>query len=211
MDVVGLLFGRELVQRVDDLAVVPLAVFLQVFRRAHDGDVQLAAARADMVPVNEIDVGEFTAVEDAVFDGHRFAAAEEDGAEMAVRVHAGEVAGLVDIAAELEMDRAGMAVLMLFREIRNHLAHDVEQIMLEVFDVEGVDVVRALLDHDGAGGVVGGDADGAVLDTAGLHDFDDFLRDVMEGGDPAAGLQFELFLKNFEFHCLFLCFFSDII
>ena len=23
----------------------------------------------------------------------------------------------------------------------------------------------------------------------------------MEGGDPAAGLQFEFFLKNFEFHC----------
>ena len=85
------------------------------------------------------------------------------------------------------------------------------QIMLEVFNVERIDVMGALLDHDGAGGVVGGDADGAVLDTAGLHDFDDFLRDIMEGGDPAAGLQFELFLKNFEFHCLFLCFFSDII
>ena len=51
MDVVGLLFGREFVERVDDLAVVPLAVFLQVFRRAHDGDVQLAAARASLMVI----------------------------------------------------------------------------------------------------------------------------------------------------------------
>jgi len=33
----------------------------------------------------------------------------------------------------------------------------------------------------------------------------------MEGGDPAAGLQFNLLLKNLKFHCLFLCFFGDIL
>ena len=165
MDVFGLFFGRELVKRVDDFTVVPLAVFGQVVGGAHDGDVELAAACADVVPVNEIDMSEFAAIQDAVLDGHALAATEEDGAEVAVGVHAGEIAWLVDPAAELEVHRARMTVLVLDGEVWNHLAHDVEQVVLEVFEVEGIDVVRAFLDHDGAGGVMGGDDDGAVLDA----------------------------------------------
>ena len=121
---------------------------------------------------------------------------------MTVGVHAGEVARLVHIAAELRMDGAGVAVLMLLGKIGDHLAHDVEQIMLQVFQIERVDIVRALLDHDGAGGVVRRDADCAVLDAGLLDDLNDLAGDIVEGGDPAAGLQLEFFLINLEFHCV---------
>ena len=129
MRVVSLFFIGELVERVDGLAVVELAV-VHVFSRAHDGDIQLAMTGADVVPVDEVDVRELAAVEDAVLDGHGLAAAEEDGAQMTVGVHAGVVAWLVHIAAKLRMDGAGMTVLMLLGKVGDNLAHDVEQVML---------------------------------------------------------------------------------
>ena len=201
MRVVGFFFFGELVERVDGLAAVEFAV-IHVFGRAHDGDVQLTVTGADVVPVNEVDVCELAAVQNAVLDGHGLAAAEEDRTQMAVGVHAGVIARLIDVAAKLRMDGAGMTVLMLLGKIGDHLAHDVEQIMLQVFQIERVDVVGALLDHDGAGGVVRRDADGAVLDAGLLDDLDDLTGNVVEGGDPAAGLQLEFFLINLEFHCV---------
>ena len=201
MRVVSLFFIGELVKRVDRLAVVEFAV-VHVFGRAHDGDVQLTVTGADMIPVDEVNVRELAAVQNAVLDGHGLAAAEEHGAQMAVGVHAGVVARLIDVAAKLRMDGAGMAILMLLGEVGDHLAHDVEQVMLQVFQIERVDVMRALLDHDGASGVVGRDADRAVLDAGFLDDLDDLTGNVVEGGNPAAGLQFELFLINLKFHCV---------
>ena len=201
MRVVGLFLVGELVQCIYGLAAVPLAV-ADVLGGAHDGDVQLTVTGADMVPVDEVDVREFAAVQNAVLDGHGLAAAEEDGAQMAVGVHAGVIARLVHIAAELCVDGAGMTVLMLLSEVGDHLAHDIEQVMLQVFQIERVDIMGAFLDHDRAGGVVGRDADRAVLDTGLLDDLDDFTGNVVEGGNPAAGLQFELFLINLKFHCV---------
>ena len=201
MRVVGFFFFGELVEGIDGLAVVEFAV-IHVLGRAHDGDVQLTVTGADMIPVDEIDVCELAAIQNAVLDSHGLAAAEEDRAQMAVGVHAGVIARLIDVAAELRMDGAGMAILMLLGEVGDHLAHDVEQVMLQVFQIERVDVVRALLDHDGASGVVGRDADCAVLDAGLLDDLNDFTGDIVESGDPAAGLQFELFLINLKFHCV---------
>jgi len=199
--VVGLFLVGELVERVDRLAVMEFAV-VHILGCAHDGDIQLAMTGADVVPVDEVDVREFAAVQNAVLDGHGLAAAEEDGAQMAVGVHAGVVARLIDIAAKLRMDGAGVTVLMLLGEVGDHLAHDVEQIMLQVFQIERVDVVGALLDHDGAGGVVRRDADRAVLDAGLLDDLNDLTGDIVEGGDPPTGLQLEFFLINLEFHCV---------
>ena len=153
MDVVGFFFVGVLAEGVDGLAAVELAV-IHVFRRAHDGDVQLTMTGADMIPVDEVDVRELAAVENAVLDGHGLTAAEEDGAQVAVGVHAGVVARLIDVAAELRMDRTGMAVLVLLGEVGNHLAHDIEQIMLQVFQIERIDIVGAFLNHDGAGCMV---------------------------------------------------------
>ncbi len=149
MRVVSFFFIGVLAEGVDGLAAVELAV-VHVFGRAHDGDIQLTMTGADVVPVDEVDVCELAAVQDAVLDGHGLTAAEEDGAQVAVGVHAGVIARLIDVTAELRVDGAGMAVLMLLSEVGDHLAHDVEQIMLQVFQIERVDVVRALLDHDGA-------------------------------------------------------------
>ena len=201
MDVVGFFFVGVLAEGVDGLAAVELAV-VHILGRAHDGDIQLAMTGADVVPVDEVDVGELAAIEDAVLDGHGLAAAEKHGAQVAVGVHAGVVARLIDVAAELRMDGAGVTVLMLLGEVGDHLAHDVEQIVLQVFQIERVDVVGALLDHDGAGGVMGRDADRAVLDAGLLDDLNDLTGDIVEGGDPPTGLQLEFFLINLEFHCV---------
>ena len=105
--IVFLFFLSELVQGVDDLAAVPLAV-VDGFGSTHNGHVQLTGTGADLVPVDEVHVREFTAVQDAVLDGEGFASAEEHGAEVTVGVHGGEVTGLVNVSAELGMDGAGM-------------------------------------------------------------------------------------------------------
>lgn len=201
MDVVGFFFVGVLAEGVDGLAAVELAV-IDILRRAHDGDVQLTMTGADVIPVDEVDVRELAAVENTVLDGHGLAAAEEDGAQVAVGVHAGVVARLIDVTAELRMDGAGVTVLMLLGEVGDHLAHDVEQVVLQVFQIERVDVVGALLDHDGAGGVMGRDADRAVFDAGFLDDLNDLTGDIVEGGDPPTGLQLEFFLINLEFHCV---------
>ena len=164
VNVVSLLFVRILAERVDGLAVVPLSVSY-VLGRTHNGHVELSVTSANVIPVYEVNVSELTAVKNAVLDGHRFASAKEHAAEMSVGVHGGEVTGLVYVSTELSVDRAGMTVLMLFSKIGDHLSHDVEQVVLEILEIEGIDVVRALLDHHGAGGVVRCDGDRTVLDT----------------------------------------------
>ena len=67
--------------------------------------------------------------------------------------------------------------------------------------IEAVDIVGALLDHNGAGGVVRGDGDRAVLNAGRGDDLDDLLRHVVERGDPPSRLKLQLLLKNLEFHC----------
>lgn len=75
MRVVGFFFFGELVEGIDGLAVVEFAI-IHVLSRTHDGDVQLTVTGADVVPVDEVDVGELAAIEDAVLDGHGLTAAE---------------------------------------------------------------------------------------------------------------------------------------
>jgi hypothetical protein len=101
----------------------------------------------------------------------------------------------------------GVTVLMLFSEVGDHLSHDVEKVVLKIFEVEGVDIVRALLNHYGACGVVRNDSNGTVLNAGVLNHFKDLLSDVVEGGDPTSGLKLELFLINLEFHNKFLLLF----
>ena len=99
-----------------------------------------------------------------------------------------------------------MTVLMLLSKIGDHLSHNVEKVVLKVLEVKRVDVVRALLDHNGAGGVVGNDSNGTVLNSRILYHFKDLFSDVVEGGDPASGLKLEFFLINLEFHNKILLF-----
>ena len=102
MNHLGLFLIRIFSEGVYDLAVVPFSV-LHLLGRAHHRYVQLTAARADVVPVYEIDVREFPPIEDTVLDGHGFASSEEGATEVSVCVHAGKVARLVDVASELSM------------------------------------------------------------------------------------------------------------
>ena len=199
---VSLLLSRELTQSVNDFAVVVLTA-AHILGGTHDGDVGLTATGANMVPVDEVDVSEFATIQLAVLNGHGLAAAEEAGTQVAIGVHGGEVTGLVNIAAELSVNGAGVTVVALVDIVGDQTAHDVQQVVLQVLQVEGVEVMRALLDHDGAGGMVRNDAHSAV-DDAGLgNDLHDVGGDVMEGGDPTAGLQLNFFLNNFKFHCVF--------
>ena len=104
-----------------------------------------------------------------------------------------------------------MAVLMLFPEVRNQLAHDVKQIMLEIFQIKRVDIVRAFLHHDRAGGVMRCNADRAVLYAGGFDNLHHFLRHIVKSGNPPARLQLQFLLINLEFHFRFsvFCFIFD--
>ena len=75
-----------------------------------------------------------------------------------------------------------MAVLMFLGKVGDHLAHDVEQVVLEILNIEGVDIVGALLDHHGAGGVVGDDGADAIFDARLLDDLHHFAGNVVKGG-----------------------------
>ena len=138
-----------------------------------------------MIPVDEINVGELAAVQRPVLDGHGLAPAEEHAAQMPVGVHAGIIAGLPDIPAELRVQRAGVAVLVLLGIIGDQPPHDIEQVVLEVFQIEGIQVMGTLLDHDRAGRMVRRDAAGAVFDAGRPHDLQHLPGHVVEGGDPA--------------------------
>ena len=70
----------------------------------------------------------------------------------------------------------------------------------EVYFIIYVDVMRALLNHNGAGGVVRSDGHGTVLNAGSGNDLDDLLGNVVEGGNPSPGLELQLFLKNLEIH-----------
>ena len=93
-----------------------------------------------------------------------------------------------------------MTVVALVCEVGDQTAHDVQQVVLQELQVEGVEVMGALLDHNGAGGVVRDHGHGAVLDAGLFDDLVDIDGDVVEGGDPAAGLQLNFFLDHFQFH-----------
>ena len=197
--IVSLLFVGELTESIDGLAAVPLSV-ADILGGTHNGNVQLSVTCTNVVPVDEVDVSELTAVQNAILDGHGLAAAEEYGTEVTVGVHGGIVTGLVYVAAELSVDRTGMTVVAFVGVIGNQLTHDVQQIVLQKLQVEGVNVVGALLDHNGASGVVRSDTNSTILDAGCLYDLNNFLGYVVEGGDPASGLELEFFLKYFEFH-----------
>ena len=185
MNVVSLFLVGELVQCIDGLAAVPLAV-ADILGRSHYGNIELSVTRADMIPVNEVHMCEFASVENAVLDSHSLTSAEKYRAKMTVRIHARVVAGLVYVSAELCMNRPGVTVLMLLGKVGNHLAHDVEQIVLEIFKLEAVDIVRALLHHYRAGGVVRGDGNGSVLYAGSLDNVNDLACYIVKGGYPSS-------------------------
>jgi hypothetical protein len=121
-----------------------------------------------------------------------------------VGVHRGKVAGLVYVSAKLRVDRTGMTVLMLLCKVGDKLSHNVKKVVLKELEIEGIDIVRALLNHYRAGGVVRSDANGTVLDAGLFNDVKNVAGHVVEGGDPTSGLKLDFFLKNFEFHCKIL-------
>ena len=196
---VGLLLSGELTQSVDDFTIVVLTV-TDVLGGTEQGQVDLTGTSADMIPVDEVDMSKLAQIQLAILDGQGLTAAEENGAQVAVGVHGGEVAGLINIAAELSMNGAGVTVVAFVDKVGDHLTHDVQQVVLQELQVEGVEVVRALLDHDGTGGVVRDHGNSTVLDAGLFHDLMNVDRDVVEGGDPTAGLQLDFFLDHFEFH-----------
>ena len=144
VNVVSLFLVSELMLGIDYLTLVPLSV-TYVLGSTHNGYVYLSAARDHVIPVDEVDVREQTAVNHAVLNGHRFASAEEYGTQVTVSIHAGVVARLVDISAELRVDRTGMTVLMLLGKVGDHLSHNVEQVVLKELQIKAINIVRAFL------------------------------------------------------------------
>ena len=181
MDIVSLFLFGELVTGVDNLTAVPLSI-VNVLGSTHNSDVYLTATSDNVVPVDEVDVSKETEVELTVLDGESLASAEEYGAEVTVGVHAGVVTGLVYVSTVLSVNRSGMTVLVLLSKVRDHLSHDVEKVVLEELEIKGIDIVRALLNHYGAGGVVRYDSNGSVLDAGISNHLKDLFSDVVEGG-----------------------------
>ena len=169
VNVVCLFLGEELVVSINGFTIVPLSV-LDVLSCTHNGNVELSVTSSYMIPVNEVDMSELAAVQLAVLNGQSFASAEQNGTEVTVSIHTGVVTGLVYVAAELSVNRTGMTVLMLNLEIGNQLAHNVKQVMLQVLEIERIDIVRALLNHNGTGGVVSSNTAGTVLDPGSFYD-----------------------------------------
>ena len=185
MNVVCLLFVSELALSIDNLTIVPLSV-VDVISSTDDGNVYLTATSDNVIPVNEVDVSEETEVELTILNGECLTSAEEAAAEVTVCVHAGVVAGLVYVSTVLSVDRTGMTVLMLLSKVGDHLSHDVEKVMLKELEVKAVDIVRALLNHYGAGRVVRYDSNCTVLNARILYHLEDLFSDVMECRDPAS-------------------------
>ena len=71
--------------------------------------------------------------------------------------------------------------------------------MLKELEVKAVDIVRALLNHYGAGRVVRYDSNCTVLNTGSVNDCLNLLRNVVKGGDPTSGLELKLLLKKLSF------------
>ena len=140
MNVVSLLFGSELSESVNNLAVVVLSV-IDRLSGTHNGYVKLSVTSANVVPVDEVNVSELTAVKNTVLDSHSLASAEEAGTEVTVGIHAGEITGLVYVSAKLRVDRSGMTVLMLLCKVGDHLSHYVEKVVLKILKVERINVV----------------------------------------------------------------------
>ena len=176
MDIVSLFLFGELVLSIDNLTAVPLSVS-NVLGCTHNGDVYLTATSDNVVPVDEVDVSEETEVELTVLNGESLASAEEYGTEVTVCVHGGVVTGLVYVSTVLCVYGTGVTVLMLFSKVGDHLSHDVEKVVLKELEVEGIDIVRALLNHNGAGGVVRNDSNGTVLNAGIFNHLKDFLSE----------------------------------
>jgi hypothetical protein len=140
VNVVCLFFFGKFTLGVDNLTVVPLSV-IDVISSTHNGNVYLTATSDNVVPVDEVDVCEETEVELAILDGEGLASAEEAGTEVTVCVHGGVVTGLVYVSAVLSVNRARMTILMLLSKVGDHLSHDIEKVVLEIFEIERIDIV----------------------------------------------------------------------
>jgi hypothetical protein len=71
--------------------------------------------------------------------------------------------------------------------------------------------VRALLNHNRAGGVVRSDTYGTVLNAGLSNDVENVAGYIVEGGDPSSRLKLDFLLKNFEFHVFCLLYIKNII
>ena len=140
MNVVSLLLVGKSAAGIDNLSVVDLSI-LNVLGGSHNGYVYLSATSNHVIPVNKVDVCEKSKVELTVLDGQRFASSKEYRAKMTVCIHRGVVTRLIYVSAVLSVNRAGMTVLMLLGEVRDHLSHNIEKVVLKVLKVEGVDIV----------------------------------------------------------------------
>ena len=136
-----------------------------------------------MIPVHKINMGKFPSVQLSVLDGHGLATAKKDTAQMTIRIHAGIVPGLTHVAPKLGVyitsvlcvDRSRMTILMLLRKIRNHFPHNIQKIMLKIFQIKGIYIMGALLNHNRAGGMMRGNTTSSVFDSRCLHDLQNLL------------------------------------
>ena len=136
--------------------------------------------------VDEANMRKFASVEFAVLDCDRFSVTKEHASQVSIRVHAGKVSGFAPSAAKLRMHRSWKAILILLREIRNHFAHNVQQIVLQILQIKRVRVVRALQHHHRTSRVMGNDCACSVFHAERGNALYHLFGDIMKRGNPAA-------------------------
>ena len=121
---------------------------------ADDLDFENALTLADLVPVNEIYETEVSQGELAFVNHKGLAAAKERRTQVSVGVQAAALYLTGVSKCEFDMFGARVQVLAFVAASRHEFLHNVDKVLLQELTVEISYVVRALLDHYGAGGVV---------------------------------------------------------
>ncbi len=160
---------------------------------AHYHDLNDTVSFADLIPVDEVNKSEITKGKLAVFHNDGFASAEQAGTEVSIGVEASLGLLIRESKRKLYVLRAGMMILTLGTAGGDKLLHNLDDIHLQELSAEVINVVRALLDHYGAGGVMRVNSAGTHFDT-GLFNCLLYLRsNIVEAGHMVMGMNLDLF------------------
>lgn len=162
-------------------------------------DFEDAFAFADLVPVDEVNETEVSEGELAFVYHKGLAAAKEAAAKMCVGVQAAALYLTGMCKCELDMLGTRMQVLTLVTAGGNEFLHNVDKILLQELTVEIGNVVRALLNHYRASGVMGIKYADTVLDAAFGNNLLDLLGHIVEIRHVVFGLDCYFTFVNFHF------------
>lgn len=174
--------------------------FVSCYRLLADNlDFENALALANQIPVDEINEAEVTEAELAFVNHEGLAAAKEAAAQVSVGIEAAALHLTGMCKCKLDMFGTRMQVLTFVTAGGDELLHDIDKILLKELTVEISNVMRALLNHYRAGGVVGIKHADTVLDAALGNNLLNLFGYIVEIGHVVLGLDCYFTFENFHF------------